>query len=138
MVALTTDGHAMGSMSESIKMVIDRNPDIRRGDVYVLNDPHHGSTHIPDITVVTPVFAPRPLARPADPDPAGTMDQRAGPSRHDGPLSRQMTPAPEDEIWFYVASRGHHAEIGGMSPGPGRSPGSRSRPAASRSPVAGR
>src|SRR5579863_5163402 len=72
----------LGSMGESIKMVISRNPDIRRGDVYVLNDPYHGGTHLPDITVVTPVFA---------------LDQ--------------------DEIWFYVAARGHHAEIGGISPG---------------------
>jgi len=72
----------LGSMGESIKMVIKRNPRIRRGNVYVLNDPYHGGTHLPDITVVTPVFAP------------------------DG-----------DEIWFYVASRGHHAEIGGVSPG---------------------
>ncbi len=76
----------LGSMGESIKMVIQRNPHIRRGDVYVLNDPYHGGTHIPDITVVTPVFAPAG-------DPHG------------------------DEIWFYVASRGHHAEIGGISPG---------------------
>ena len=74
----------LGSMGESIKMVIKRNPHIRRGDVYVLNDPYHGGTHIPDITVVTPVFAPR---------------------------------SHGDEIWFYVASRGHHAEIGGISPG---------------------
>jgi 5-oxoprolinase (ATP-hydrolysing) len=73
----------LGSMGESIKMVIARNPGrIRRGDVYVLNDPYHGGTHLPDITVVTPVFAP-----------------------------------DRDDIWFYVASRGHHAEIGGMSPG---------------------
>jgi 5-oxoprolinase (ATP-hydrolysing) len=73
----------LGSMGESIKMVISRNRGrIRRGDVYVLNDPYHGGTHLPDITVVTPVFAP-----------------------------------DRDEIWFYVASRGHHAEIGGMSPG---------------------
>ena len=72
----------LGSMGESIKMVIKRNPRIRRGDVYVLNDPYHGGTHLPDITVVTPVFS----------DTA-------------------------DEIWFYVASRGHHAEIGGVSPG---------------------
>jgi 5-oxoprolinase (ATP-hydrolysing) len=73
----------LGSMGESIKMVIKRNRGrIRRGDVYVLNDPYHGGTHLPDITVVTPVFAP------------------AG-----------------DDIWFYVASRGHHAEIGGVSPG---------------------
>jgi len=85
----------LGSMGESIKMVIQRNEGgargIRRGDVYVLNDPYHGGTHLPDITVVTPVFPP--------PVPAG-----------DGP-------AGDDEIWFYVASRGHHAEIGGVSPG---------------------
>jgi 5-oxoprolinase (ATP-hydrolysing) len=72
----------LGSMGESIKMVIKRNPHIRRGDVYVLNDPYHGGTHLPDITVVTPVFSPA-----------------------------------ADEVWFYVASRGHHAEIGGVSPG---------------------
>jgi 5-oxoprolinase (ATP-hydrolysing) len=72
----------LGSMGESIKTVIMRNPRIRRGDVYVLNDPYHGGTHIPDVTVVTPVFADE-----------------------------------GDEIWFYVASRGHHAEIGGLSPG---------------------
>ena len=48
----------LGSMGESIKMVIKRNPRIRRGDVYVLNDPYHGGTHLPDITVVTPVFSP--------------------------------------------------------------------------------
>jgi 5-oxoprolinase (ATP-hydrolysing) len=78
----------LGSMGESIKMVIKRNEGrIRRGDVYVLNDPYHGGTHLPDITVVTPVFAPRDQAR-------GGQD-----------------------IWFYVASRGHHAEIGGVSPG---------------------
>ena len=73
----------LGSMGESIKMVIEPNPGrIRRGDVYVLNDPYHGGTHLPDVTVVTPVFAPE-----------------------------------RDDIWFYVASRGHHAEIGGISPG---------------------
>ncbi|HMH37632.1 MAG TPA: hydantoinase B/oxoprolinase family protein, partial [Streptosporangiaceae bacterium] len=73
----------LGSMGESIKMVIKRNAGrIRRGDVYVLNDPYHGGTHLPDITVVTPVFAPE-----------------------------------GEDIWFYVASRGHHAEIGGVSPG---------------------
>jgi hypothetical protein len=70
----------LGSMGESIKMVIKRNAGrIRRGDVYVLNDPYHGGTHLPDITVVTPVFAPE-----------------------------------GEDIWFYVASRGHHAEIGGV------------------------
>ena len=98
----------LGSMGESIKMVIKRNPRIRRGDVYVLNDPYHGGTHLPDITVVTPVFASRPPQ-------AGPMEHPAGYSRPDGTSSR---PGQEtDEIWFYVASRGHHAEIGGSSPG---------------------
>src|SRR5215469_7420301 len=74
----------LGSMGESIKMVISRNKGrMKPGDVYVLNDPYHGGTHLPDVTVVTPVFG-------------------------DG---------DGDGIWFYVASRGHHAEIGGISPG---------------------
>ncbi|HEY7486112.1 MAG TPA: hydantoinase B/oxoprolinase family protein [Streptosporangiaceae bacterium] len=74
----------LGSMGESIKEVIrDRGGTMRPGDVYVLNDPYHGGTHLPDITVVTPVFD----------------------------VER------EGEILFYVASRGHHAEIGGLTPG---------------------
>jgi 5-oxoprolinase (ATP-hydrolysing) len=112
----------LGSMGESIKMVISRNRDaerpMRRGDVYVLNDPYHGGTHLPDITVVTPVFAPRPADPPQTPEPAGPMEHRAGHSRPDGTSSRPQEPeSPGDEIWFYVASRGHHAEIGGLSPG---------------------
>jgi 5-oxoprolinase (ATP-hydrolysing) len=75
----------LGSMSESIKTVITRNAGrIEPGDVFVLNDPYHGGTHLPDVTVVTPVFE----------DPAS-------PSR----------------ILFYVGSRGHHADIGGITPG---------------------
>ena len=111
----------LGSMGESIKMVIKRNQGsdrgIRRGDVYVLNDPYHGGTHLPDITVVTPVFAPRSRARPDQPAPTGSMDHRAGPNRLDAPSSRTARAEDTGEIWFYVASRGHHAEIGGVSPG---------------------
>jgi 5-oxoprolinase (ATP-hydrolysing) len=63
----------LGSMGESIKMVIQRNQGgargIRRGDVYVLNDPYHGGTHLPDITVVTPVFPPRSPNPPPNPRP---------------------------------------------------------------------
>lgn len=73
----------LGSMSESIKTVIARNAGrMSPGDVYVLNDPYHGGTHLPDVTVVTPVF-----------DEHGR------------------------EILFYVGSRGHHADIGGTTPG---------------------
>ena len=80
----------LGSMSESIKTVIARNPAMQRGDVYVLNDPYHGGTHLPDVTVVTPVYLDTP---------GGTNDDTdAVPS-------------------FYVASRGHHADIGGITPG---------------------
>ena len=106
----------LGSMGESITMVIQRNPHIRRGDVYVLNDPYHGGTHLPDITVVTPVFAPLPADPPPAPQPTGPMGHRAGYNRSNGPSSRLPSGAA-DEIWFYVASRGHHAEIGGISPG---------------------
>jgi 5-oxoprolinase (ATP-hydrolysing) len=73
----------LGSMSESIRTVIDRNVPMRSGDVYVLNDPYHGGTHLPDITVVTPVYL------------------------------RAAATAPS----FFVASRGHHADIGGITPG---------------------
>jgi 5-oxoprolinase (ATP-hydrolysing) len=73
----------LGSMGESIKIVAERNAGrMRPGDVYALNDPYHGGTHLPDITVVTPVFG----------------EEGRG-------------------ILFYVASRGHHAEIGGITPG---------------------
>jgi 5-oxoprolinase (ATP-hydrolysing) len=77
----------LGSMSESIRTVIARNPQMRQGDVYVLNDPYHGGTHLPDVTVVTPVYL----------------------ESGDGPTA--ATPS------FYVASRGHHADIGGSTPG---------------------
>jgi len=78
----------LGSMSESIKTVIDRNPGLQPGDVYVLNDPYHGGTHLPDVTVVTPVYLP---GQPAAGQPVRPQ--------------------------FYVASRGHHADIGGITPG---------------------
>ncbi|MDR0344687.1 MAG: hydantoinase B/oxoprolinase family protein [Nocardiopsaceae bacterium] len=73
----------LGSMGESIRIVAERNAGrMRPGDVYALNDPYHGGTHLPDVTVVTPVFG------------------------DDG-----------EGILFYVAARGHHAEIGGITPG---------------------
>jgi len=77
----------LGSMGESIKTVIrentaDKGRAIKPGNVYVLNAPYAGGTHLPDITVITPVFD-----------------------------------AEGKHILFYVGSRGHHADIGGISPG---------------------
>jgi 5-oxoprolinase (ATP-hydrolysing) len=77
----------LGSMSESVKSLIQARSPFQPGDVYVLNNPYSGGTHLPDITVITPVF---PSAN--------------GNAQPDSPL-------------FYVASRGHHADIGGITPG---------------------
>jgi 5-oxoprolinase (ATP-hydrolysing) len=72
----------LGSMDKSVETVIRQNAVIKPGDVYALNAPYNGGTHLPDITVCTPVF-----------DPVG------------------------EKILFWVASRGHHADVGGISPG---------------------
>ena len=73
----------LGSMGESIRAVMEGNKGkMAPGNVYALNAPYNGGTHLPDVTVITPVF-----------DAAG------------------------QEILFYVGSRGHHADIGGITPG---------------------
>ncbi len=73
----------LGSMGESVRTVIANRADtMRAGDVYVLNNPYNGGTHLPDVTVITPVFD-----------------------------------TEVHELLFFVASRGHHADIGGITPG---------------------
>jgi len=73
----------LGSMGASIKTIIRENKGtMKPGDSYAINAPYNGGTHLPDVTVINPVF-----------DHAGT------------------------QILFYVASRGHHADIGGRTPG---------------------
>ena len=73
----------LGAMGESVRVIATENAGkMRPGDAYVLNNPYHGGTHLPDVTVVTPVF-----------DPAG------------------------GRLLFFVACRGHHADIGGITPG---------------------
>ena len=69
----------LGSMGDSVQTVI-KEQTAKQGDVFVLNNPYHGGTHLPDVTVVTPVFY-------------------------------------QNKPLFYVASRGHHADIGGITPG---------------------
>lgn len=70
----------LGSMDRSVEAVIRQNPAPRPGDVWALNAPYNGGTHLPDITVVSPVFV-------------------------------------GDAVRFWVASRGHHADVGGTAPG---------------------
>lgn len=93
----------LGSMGESIKEVLRRNEGtMRPGDVYAINDPYHGGTHLPDVTVVTPVFDDEG-ARDGAAQDEGARDENA---RNGGA-----------RLLFLVASRGHHAEIGGLTPG---------------------
>jgi len=97
----------LGSMSESIKTVIERNAGaMKPGDVFALNDPYHGGTHLPDVTVVTPVWDDSPLPGEEGASPPDPSAQQSG-SR----IPR------EPRILFYVGSRGHHADIGGTTPG---------------------
>ncbi|SET35799.1 5-oxoprolinase (ATP-hydrolysing) [Nitrosomonas marina] len=72
----------LGSMGESVKAVIAGHPAMQHGDVFAINAPYNGGTHLPDVTVVTPVF-----------------DMQ------------------RNQVIFYVASRGHHADLGGITPG---------------------
>jgi N-methylhydantoinase B/oxoprolinase/acetone carboxylase alpha subunit len=92
----------LGAMPLSVRAAIDSGP-MEPGDVVMLNDPFRGGTHLPDITLVSPVFLP------------STRSLGAGPStRRPGSLGageRDRKPA------FYVANRAHHSDVGGMSPG---------------------
>ncbi len=72
----------LGSMDRSVESIIRNNPTPRPGDVFAINAPYNGGTHLPDITVCTPVF-----------DQSGNA------------------------LLFWVASRGHHADVGGVAPG---------------------
>ena len=72
----------LGAMSETVKQVVVDNPDLHPGDVVITNDPYRGGSHLPDVTVVTPLH-----------------DEESG------------------ELRFFTASRAHHAEIGGITPG---------------------
>ncbi len=70
----------LGSMGASVKAALAANPDMRPGDVFALNAPYAGGTHLPDITVVMPVFG-------------------------------------AEGLLFFTAARGHHTDIGGLTPG---------------------
>jgi len=76
----------LGSMGASVRAVRERHPVLAPGEAFALNSPYAGGTHLPDITVVMPVFSA-------------------------GPQSGAPEPA------FFVAARGHHADVGGMQPG---------------------
>jgi N-methylhydantoinase B len=79
----------LGSMSESVRSLIkDKADSIKPGNVYLSNNPYNGGTHLPDVTAITPVFL-------------------------EIPTPHSLLPTP----LFYVASRGHQSDIGGITPG---------------------
>ena len=85
----------LGSMGESVASLLaavarGQLPPLRPGDAFAANDPFNGGTHLPDITVITPVFASRAASRSA---------------------------AASESPLFFVACRGHHADVGGITPG---------------------
>ena len=80
----------LGAMSETIRCMLKHYPDMQDGDCYITNDPYQGGSHLPDITVITPIMVPSLLGE------------------------RQTASGGVD---FFVACRAHHAEIGGICPG---------------------
>src|SRR6185369_5186132 len=87
----------LGSMDRSVETIIRLNAgDIHPGDVFALNAPYNGGTHLPDITVCTPVF-----------------DEQHQEARS----AYGATGKQQHQILFWVASRGHHADVGGSAPG---------------------
>ncbi len=89
----------LGSMPMSVRAAIDSFP-LGPGDVAMLNDPFRGGTHLPDITLVAPVYIGR---KRRGQDALATAGGDAG--------------ATENDPDFYVASRAHHADVGGTYPG---------------------
>ncbi|HYD77942.1 hydantoinase B/oxoprolinase family protein [Ramlibacter sp.] len=103
----------LGSMGESIKTVIRKNRGtMAPGDVYVLNDPYHGGTHLPDVTVITPVYLEAEERPHPNPPPEGEVARPGSPG-----TPRKLESDPGFRPLFYVGSRGHHADIGGTTPG---------------------
>ena len=88
----------LGAMPASVRAAVARCAPLRPGDVVILNDPYQGGNHLPDITLVSPVFS----------DQYSMFSRSAGQSASTDPLKTDH---------FLVASRAHHADVGGMSPG---------------------
>jgi N-methylhydantoinase B len=82
----------LGSMPEAVAAVLDE--EHREGDVWILNDPYRGGTHLPDITLISPVFVPSETGRP--------RSLRSG--------------ATGKALLGFTASRAHHADVGGPTP----------------------
>ena len=103
----------LGSMDKSVETVLrEVGEKLKPGDAYMLNAPYNGGTHLPDITVVTPVFGEMPSFEARRHPEVRPRLWSGGASKGDDAHLR-MTP----KILFFVAARGHHSDIGGIAPG---------------------
>ncbi|MCH8881049.1 MAG: hydantoinase B/oxoprolinase family protein [Planctomycetes bacterium] len=94
----------LGAMPASVRAALEAFRQLGEGDAVLLNDPYAGGTHLPDLTIVTPVFAPGSKS---------TRSRGLQPAR-----SHRSEPAPSRQRPVaYLASRAHHADVGGMAPG---------------------
>lgn len=106
----------LGAMSETVKRIIADNPQMRPGDVFVTNDPYRGGSHLPDVTVITPVFL--------DAGVEGSGSRVEGTATEKNAIAKAAASDPQPStidhqprLAFFTASRAHHAEIGGIVPG---------------------
>jgi len=108
-------------MSESVRSLIEAYGDsLQPGDVYAINNPYNGGTHLPDVTVITPVFLgesgitdtiDQTNKSSTKPTNTSSLDLNKPPFQRGARGDKNPSPL------FYVASRGHHADIGGITPG---------------------
>jgi 5-oxoprolinase (ATP-hydrolysing) len=100
----------LGSMGASVRAVIDaRRGQMQPGDSWLINSPYHGGTHLPDMTVVAPVFLDR--------EGGAVTSSGLGARGNAGPQSDTDAFGDARRPDFFVASRAHHADIGGTTPG---------------------
>ncbi|MCU0723357.1 MAG: hydantoinase B/oxoprolinase family protein, partial [Planctomycetes bacterium] len=103
----------LGGMSDCVKRLVEDAPSMKPGDVFVTNDPYRGGSHLPDVTVITPVFdtgGTGEITNPKSQIPTKSQSSNFNPDAPD-PAGRPP------RILFFTASRAHHAEIGGIAPG---------------------
>jgi N-methylhydantoinase B len=105
----------LGAMPASVQAALDTFPTWAPGDVVLLNDPYEGGSHLPDITMISPVFIDKVTGWQGDKvisfDSPAQLTNQAVPESD----PRLFASAPRPS--FFVASRAHHADVGGMSPG---------------------
>ncbi|MCB0025979.1 MAG: hydantoinase B/oxoprolinase family protein, partial [Caldilinea sp.] len=101
----------LGAMPASVRTILDRFQEWQEGDVVIVNDPFEGGNHLPDITMIAPVFVGE--SEVLGSLGGGVEDVAPTPTPQHPKTPKPQNPPPS----FFVASRAHHADVGGMTPG---------------------